>query len=578
MMKKNPLFRPFNLLLLVLLAFWAALPAVAQDGQTGSGAAFGEIIDVSVINLEVVVTDRDGGVVTGLGPEDFVLVVDGEEVPIEYFTEVRGRRAMETSPPEDAQTSTVGKTSPAGKTGVSPMPAASTGERVATSYLLFVDNYFTIPRDRNKILEDIRLELAGLGPQDRLAIIAYDGKELRRVTDWTGDPTVAAAKLEEVSSDLSFGAQRRGEQSFFELQQRRLSQGLIPESDNATAIERVRQISEQVKRVLRAATLSLRTMADAPGRKVALVVSGGWPVDTSFYVAGPSPQLRNSTRHYAPKREFEDLVTTANLLGFTLYPVDAPGFQTSSISAADAEGRADESVTGFDALDRADSQFTRIAREQEVEATLISLAEETGGRALLNGGRLGVLQTVIEDTGDYYWLGFPAGREHDDEEHEVEVRLRRAGLEARSRQGFKDLSRSAEVGLLVEGQLFFESDVKGPVLPIVLGEPKVRKRRTLLPVALRIPLDDVVMLPSRKGYEAQMELQVATIDGTGGRSEISVVPVRFSGEEPPPPGAYATWETELELRTKRDQKSVLALYDLVGGKIFTSTIQYRPGE
>ena len=44
--------------------------AVAQNELPGS---FGEVIDVRVINLEVVVVDRDGVRVTGLKPEDFRL-------------------------------------------------------------------------------------------------------------------------------------------------------------------------------------------------------------------------------------------------------------------------------------------------------------------------------------------------------------------------------------------------------------------------------------------------------------------------------------------------------------------------
>lgn len=64
--------------------------------QEDLSASFGEVIDIRVINLDVVVTDRNGDRVTGLGPEDFRLLVDGEEVSIAYFTEVRDGRARET--------------------------------------------------------------------------------------------------------------------------------------------------------------------------------------------------------------------------------------------------------------------------------------------------------------------------------------------------------------------------------------------------------------------------------------------------------------------------------------------------
>ena len=51
-------------------------------------SAFGDEITVRVINLEVVVTDRKGERVSGLRPEEFRLRVDGQETPIEFFSEI----------------------------------------------------------------------------------------------------------------------------------------------------------------------------------------------------------------------------------------------------------------------------------------------------------------------------------------------------------------------------------------------------------------------------------------------------------------------------------------------------------
>ena len=65
-------------------------PAAAQE--TPPQETFGETVDVRVVNVEVVVTDRQGNRVTGLSPDDFRLRVDGKEVPVEYFTEVAAAR------------------------------------------------------------------------------------------------------------------------------------------------------------------------------------------------------------------------------------------------------------------------------------------------------------------------------------------------------------------------------------------------------------------------------------------------------------------------------------------------------
>src|SRR5687767_3701640 len=64
----------------------AALPLMAQEQPRVQ--TFEEAIDVRVVNVEAVVTDAAGRQVRGLTAGDFRLLVDGREVPVEYFTEV----------------------------------------------------------------------------------------------------------------------------------------------------------------------------------------------------------------------------------------------------------------------------------------------------------------------------------------------------------------------------------------------------------------------------------------------------------------------------------------------------------
>ena len=101
---------------------------------------YSEIIDVRVVNLEVVVTDREGVPIRGLDADQFQLLVDGEEVPIEYFSEVLGGRVV--APAEGTET-------------VPGLRQVQPGERVGTSYLVFVDNFFSLPTDRNRVLRSL---------------------------------------------------------------------------------------------------------------------------------------------------------------------------------------------------------------------------------------------------------------------------------------------------------------------------------------------------------------------------------------------------------------------------------------
>ena len=156
-------------LLLALAAAFVTLAAWAQVAPGPQPGSFSEIIDVRVVNLEVVVTDREGVPIRGLSADQFQLLVDGEEVPIEYFSEVLGGRVV--APPD-------------GTESVPGLREVLPGERVGTSYLVFIDNFFALPTDRNRVLRAFEESLF-LGPEDRMAIVSFDGRELEMLSTWS---------------------------------------------------------------------------------------------------------------------------------------------------------------------------------------------------------------------------------------------------------------------------------------------------------------------------------------------------------------------------------------------------------
>ncbi len=530
----------FMLLLLLLL-----LPASLQ-GQTEGLEEFGEVIDVRVLNLEVAVTGKDGEHVPGLGPEEFRLFVDDDEVPIEYFSEIRQGSAARTASEE-----------------ISAVPSVTPGEVVGTSFLLFVDNFFGHERDRDLVLDEILGTLPDLGPRDRMAVVSFDGKRLDLVSSWSASPEAIGASLRAVKDQEAFGLLRLAEAGRFQAQLKSYGAGLIEESTLNIKTEYVRQLSRQVDTVVSAAITAMRTMASPPGRKVLLLMSGGWPDDPTTYAVGyDDTKVRLRTERYSPKETFVDLSSTANLLGYTIYPIDLPGKQ--------ATGPGQDLAP--DAL-----AFTRSAdRENELEMPMLALARKTGGQAMINGLRKSVMVRTLEDTGSYYWLGYTPQWAHDDEEHEVRVEVLRPGVKSRSREGFRDLSRKAEVTMMVESNLLFSTPLSDHTLEVELGRPKKAGRgRILLPVSLKVPLDNVVMLPVARGFEAKLELRVAVMDAEGARSEIPVIPVTIGGEHRPPPGGHAVYDTSIKLRRVK-QRLALALYDLVGEQILSTSMELDP--
>ncbi|MYF05689.1 MAG: hypothetical protein F4230_12255 [Holophagales bacterium] len=81
----------------IVLAGLVLMGAVGLAQQEDLPAVFSEVIDVRVVNIEVVVTDRDGNRVHGLTASDFELLVDGEPTPIDYLVSIAEGRALETA-------------------------------------------------------------------------------------------------------------------------------------------------------------------------------------------------------------------------------------------------------------------------------------------------------------------------------------------------------------------------------------------------------------------------------------------------------------------------------------------------
>src|SRR5688500_153977 len=147
---------------LLLAAVLLPLSAPAQTGEE----TFGESIDVRVVNVEAVVTDRKGNRVTGLTAGDFRLLVDGAEVPIDYFTEVSDGVALPV---------------PQSTAGVPAPPAPTTAGPVGRSYLVFIDESVVLAPDRDLVLQELERDLDRLGPGDRMAVVAFDGTQLHRL-------------------------------------------------------------------------------------------------------------------------------------------------------------------------------------------------------------------------------------------------------------------------------------------------------------------------------------------------------------------------------------------------------------
>lgn len=606
---------------LALLAGAGAGADAAVSQQEDAAAVFSTTIDVRVVNVEAVVTDREDRRVHGLAASDFELLVDGRPVPLDYFSEIREGHAA----------------APAGST-VTTAPALQPNAPAGTNFLVFIDDFFSIKRDRDRVLDRLGDDLTQLAPADRVAIVAFDGNAITKLTDWTGSSDTLTAALdwarrreayglyrqqERMTSDTARGEQillrREGAEALLRLrddgglnrlqarnpQARRLNRnwdagtshdfdvrsqvldGLSGMTrDDALELAYAAKLEGQLQRSVLAAAATLRGFADPLGRKVMLPLVGGWPKSVAAFAvadrsSGELPDVPADSGLMSPDTLYAPLVSAANLTGYTLYTVDVPGLSP--------ELRGDASVA-FDVKDEPeaayihDSDSTRPLgatqasgsaflqkREALQHAALERLAHATGGLPLINDQRDSALAAVVADTRSYYWLGVQTERKQDDGVHNIEVRLvDRPGLGVRAREGYVDLSPRTEVMSMIDAALLFGDPPSTKPLGLHLGEPERAGRTLRVPAEVAVPLDHVLFLRIAGTWQAEVEVWIAVMDDGNNRSEAAVQTFRIAGEHPPQPGQFFYIDTGLELR-KRRHRFVIAVFDPRSGAILTAS-------
>lgn len=523
-----------------------AQPPVADASQR----TFGEVIEVSVVEVEVVVTDAAGERVPGLDRDDFRLRVTGREVPIDFFDEVRDGRLIPAA--TDAED---------GSAAAPATPAAA--EPAPVRYLVFLDDYFTDRRYRAAMIDRVAGELGALRPDDRMAVVRFSGRGLEVLVDWTG----SAIELERVLREA-----RKMPTSDLE-RETRLSTFVDP-------TEQVRLLARQIEDTVDAVVAAMRGYSDVPERKVLLLASSGWPLQlwplgASRRLSGDDPpdraepltedvdldsregRARSEAGRLGGRPLIAPVSDAANLLGYTIYSLHLGGHQaTPDAGARTTVGGADvEALEPFTSL-----QF---------------VADETGGRVVAYAQAVErPFDQVAEDTATYYSLGFRAPMIGDGERREIAVEVLRPGLRVRHRRGYRDLTRGERADLETEAALL-TGGTGGLPLEVTLGEPSGGRRTVELPFSVRIPMDWVTMVPTGDGvFAANLELRVAALDENGDRSELTEIPIQLEGPDPPP-GSHATYEAVVKLR-RREQRLVFTLTDPLGSGTLSSTYDFTP--
>lgn len=418
-----------------------------------------ETIEVRVVGVDVVVTDRDGNPVHGLTRDDFELLEAGVPQPITNFSEFRsgGAEAAGTDPPQ---------------------------RRI----VIFIDSATTNVLQRKRAVEALVGFVRKLRPGDEALVVSWN-RRLTTVVPPTGD----AAKLEE-------GIRRAcGEVS--------LAMGAPdPDADSVQVRLHARLLSAEVRRAAAAIGVLLGRLAGVEGRKALILLSAGLSMRPGSELLAADDQLLLDSDEFNNAAVIQDVAKKANAAGVVLYPLHGVGLE-GAISVEDTNPR----------------MFTvRVRRNADSLESLSHLAARTGGIVAANTNDFsGALGRVDRDLSNYYSIGYRTQLARVDREREIEVRTRDRSLSVRARRSVVERSHEAETLDRIVSNLYFGVASNQLGISATAGDvTKRRRNRLAMPVDVKIPLGALAFSPAGNAYEADLSLFITCVDEKGNPSDV----------------------------------------------------------
>jgi VWFA-related protein len=555
-------FAPLKTRTVAFLAFlaWVALApgavVLSQDHATRHGI-FIDTIDVNLVNIEVMVVDKNGQPVSGLTRDDFVLRVDGDPVDITNFFAVEdGKRVV----PEDEAAAAGGDTAADGEESPNAAPAALTGPEDHRFVVVFVDNGSISPPHRKRVFDELRKHLDHLmEPADRVMVVAQDG-DLRIEQPFTSDPQAVTAAIERMSKVTGRGALRFMEPHLI---QRDIEAGEAPPGADVLAvgttpspggplgqstypIDARRTLSRvsgyaqsglaEGHRTLKVLKRFVDSLAGLPGRKAIVYVSDGLELTPGEYlfriwdykygsIANQVVGIANidtEIDRYRLDDSFNDLIARASANRVAFYTVE--GGSERGVGDVSAE----TPVAVIDTLAR--------TADSDREESLRALAYETGGVPLLNSsGVKGLLAQLDRDFSNYYSLGYPSPHQGDGKYHRVQVEVQREGLRARFLEGYRDKDSDDRMTDETLATLLHDVGENPLGIQVEVGKeaPLRGGKGYVVPLMVKIPMSKLVLIPQDNAHLGRLSIFLAVADSRGRISDPQKidVPVRVPDEQ-----------------------------------------------
>ncbi|HEX7676603.1 MAG TPA: VWA domain-containing protein [Thermoanaerobaculia bacterium] len=475
----------------------------AQPTPVAAPAPLVEKIDVSVVNVDVTVTDRRGQPVPGLTRNDFEILEDGKLQPISNFYAVENAQAKaDTQSAESA-----------------PAPPA---DRFRRKVLVLVDNLNSTMHGRNDALAKLETFIKDHFDDGRYDwSIAIVDSRVHLVLPMTSDKkvlhdVVAAIRhsptrneMKATISKIEFDRVRDLSTNQAELSnpnateaQARVSRFNFNEESDLT--EQTMFAESSTGAIVQAA----RAFGMSEGRKIILLVTGQLPLgqvspidriggDNSSKLGNHIGTLTTADRELSDMRQ--ELVHEANASNTSFYIIAADGLEAPEQEALDKNFGAPRA--------RSNSSDT---------SPMFWLAKETGG-AYMPGNRID--QSLIDfdrRSASFYSLGYMPLHIDDNTYHHLTVHVKKhRDYQLQYRDGYSSTPTDMQMTRALRSPLGAVMQPSTMAVSLIFGEPQYRGIIALVPIKAAMSMESLQYITDARGSRTRLHVYVSIFDPDG---------------------------------------------------------------
>ncbi len=376
--------------------------------------------EINFVEVDATVTDANGKPVTDLTEADFEVLEDGKPQKITTFSVVnipivRDDRPVVTAEPIERD--------------------VQTNERAdGRLYLIVLDNWHTEPLNALRVKQSARAFIEQrMGTNDIAAVVHTNGRSTFG-QDFTNNRRLLMASIDRFLGEKVPSATMERLDAFTSGRPSMSPGNPVNSRDRGMGDPLEMERGDRARRTLRSLQNLANYMAGIHGRRKALIfISEGLSYDLSDpWSAVDASIIADSVR---------DAIGAATRANVSIFAVDPRGLGTGTelgIEMGGVPGSNATDITG-QAVNTQGMGLSSLMTEARLgQISLQTIAEQTGGFAAINRNDFkNVFDRIVQETSAYYLLGYvPPSTKRDGKFHRISVKVKRPGLQVRSRKGY----------------------------------------------------------------------------------------------------------------------------------------------